>query len=234
MPTYKSRRFFLTIATIYGPAIVFLVLTLGASRYADIPIAFFSRDPTTSLNGHPLTGVQSNLGILVWWAAAAIGFFSYAVLRYRRGDATLRSFLLWSSVGTAVLTLDDFFLFHDELAVRYMKLDEKLVILGYGVLLAWHLFRFRRQILCSPYLLLLFSLSFFGLSVIVDFFQHHWPSPWRIFFEDGFKLLGIISWSAYLIRCCFQACAARHAMPETRRQFESRALANTYHRAYSQ
>ena len=212
MSAYKSRRFFLTLAVVYGPTIIFLALTLGASRYADIPMAAFSRDPAATLKAHPLTGVQSNLGVLVWWAAAAIGFFGYAVLRQRRSDATLRSFLLWSSVVTAVLALDDFFLFHDDLGPRYMKLNQNLIQLGYGALLVWHLLRFRRHILHSAYLLLLLSLAFFGSSVIIDFFQHHWSSPWRIFFEDGFKLLGIVSWSAYLIQSCFQACAARAAV----------------------
>jgi len=41
----------------------------------------------------------------------------------------------------------------------------------------------------------------------VDAFQERWSSPWRILFEDGFKLLGIVSWSSYLIRTCSRTAA---------------------------
>jgi hypothetical protein len=216
MPVDRARSFVLTLVLIYGPTSIFLALTVVFSNYGDFPTAIFSRDPTSTMKVHPLTGMQSNLGILVWWAAAAICFFGHAVLRYSHSDATLRSFLLWSGVITAVLALDDFFLVHDDLVLRYLKLSETPVLLSYTALLVWHLVRFRRHILRSSYLLLLLALMFFGLSIVVDFFQEHWLSPWRIFLEDGFKLLGIVSWSGYLIQCAFHACAARAAVLEGR------------------
>jgi len=63
-------------------------------------------------------------------------------------------------------------------------------------------------IIRSGWIFLLLAFVFFGLSLVVDLFlQNRWHSPWRIFFEDGFKLLGIVSWSCYLIQSSLQTIA---------------------------
>lgn len=107
-----------------------------------------------------ITGVLSNVGVLVWCAAAAICFYTSTILRYEEGTDEMRSFLCWSGLISSVL-------------------------------------------------LLFTGLTFFALSMFADGFQEQWASPWRIVFEDGFTLLGIVSWSSYLIRTCAHAAAAR-------------------------
>jgi len=205
MTTDKNGRSFLTSPLVYGPALGFLALTLVANQVGGVDLGLLTRDMAATLNAHPLTGVQSNLGVLVWWAAASVSFFSAAILHQRQGDGTSRSFLLWSGIVTAVLALDDFFMFHDELAPRHLRTDQNLVQLGIVALAAWHLFRFRHHILCCDTRHLLLSMVFFGASLTIDSFQESWSSPLRIFFEDGFKLLGIVSWSAYIVQCCLEA-----------------------------
>jgi hypothetical protein len=143
--------------------------------------------------------------VLVWWAASSMCFFAAIAVRRAGHDAALQEFLLWSGTITAVLTLDDLFQFHEDLAVRYLRIDDKLVVLTYGVAVLAYLVRFRRIILKSEYPLLLAGLALFGGSNVVDVaLQDRWISDWRIFVEDGLKLLGIVSWSAYLIRTALQ------------------------------
>ncbi len=64
---------------------------------------------------------------------------------------------------------------------------------------------FKKCILKTEYLILLIALGFFGLSLFIDVFQHRIQSiigNSRILFEDGFKLLGIVGWFGYFLRCC--------------------------------
>lgn len=194
-----------TLAVVHGLALLALGFAIAVSRYSDIPLAVFTRDPTTTLHGHPLTGVLSNLGVLVWFAAAAVCVFSAAVLWQRRVDRVLPLFLLFSGMFTGLLAFDDMFLFHEMAEYKLPQVGEKTVYLVYGLMALVYVIGFRKAILSSEYVPLLLAFVFLGLSVTVDTFQASWTSPWRIFFEDGFKLLGIANWSGYLIRVCFQA-----------------------------
>lgn len=212
---------FSALLIIYGPVLFVLGVTAWAKLRARVPISFFSLDATSTLDGHPLTGAQSTLGVLVWCAAAGVCFFSCAVLQRRRGNQNFRSFLLWSGVITTVLALDDMFLVHEDLARRYLSLNEEVVFLALGALLAWYLIRFRRNVRDSEYLLLLLAFVLLGSSVVVDFFQDQWSGPGRFFFEGATKLLGIATWSAYLIRTCFHALVKPAELQSERALMES-------------
>ncbi len=200
------------LTIILVPTLFVLAATQWATFQANLPPSFFSRDPTSTLNGHPLTGMQSTLGVLVWCAAAGICFFSFLVLQPTKNMKKYGGFLLMSGVISSVLALDDMFLIHEDLATRYLLLDEKVVFLAYGSLIVWYVVKYRRLILDSRYVLLVLAFSFFASSIAVDVFQNMWPSAWRIFFEDGFKLLGIATWSGYLITTCLQAVGSTVAL----------------------
>jgi hypothetical protein len=218
---------FSSLAIIYAPVLLILAVTLWARFQADVPISFFSRDPTATLDGHPLTGIQSTLGVLVWCAAAGICFFTSVVLRRVQADKRFCSFLLWSGAISSVMALDDMFLVHEDLAKRYLLLGENVVFLAYAFLLVWYVIKFRRYILDSEYLLLLLAFALFGSSIGIDFFQSQWSLPGRIFVEGALKLLGITTWSSYLIRTCFDAVAAQINLgPEPQTLLQNRAEAN--------
>lgn len=106
-----------------------------------------------------------------------------------------------------MLAFDDLFLFHEMVEYRFPRFGEKAVYLVYGLIAMGYVAGFRKVILGSEYPILLLAFVFLGLSIVIDLFQEIWPSPWRIFFEDGFKLLGIANWGGYLIRTCFRALA---------------------------
>jgi hypothetical protein len=167
-----------------------------------------SRDPLATLGGHPLTGAQSVVGILVWWGAAATGFFTWAILRRLDGEARLISFFLWSAVITALLALDDQFQFHDDLAGWLFGLRERYVTGAIVIVLAVYLVRFRQVIHQSEWLLLGLAFAFGLGSLVGDFVSQQdlmaagsqVPEPNLTYLEDTFKLLAIVSWSAYLVR----------------------------------
>jgi hypothetical protein len=196
-----------------GPALVLwtsalavLAVSAAASVWLGIQIAFFVRDPVTTLNGHPLTGVLSNVGVLLWCTAAAICFFASAVLRGRR--SALAAFFVWSAIVTTVLLLDDFFLFHDDLARRIFGLKQRHVELAYLVGVVGYLLAFRRVLFESDWGLLFVALALFAVSMGVDQIQHRWPSPWRIGVEDGAKFLGIVGWMGFFVQTAFRAIVA--------------------------
>ena len=196
-----------SLAIVYGLTLGALAIAALVSVYRNVPIAFVLRDPLATLQAHPLTGVLSNVGVLVWCAGAAICFLTHTLLREQEGKEEMQAFLLWSGLITSMLLLDDFFQFHDGLIPMYLGKGEDPVYLGYALITAWYLVRFRRVILASTWGVLFTALTFFALSLAVDALQDSWSSPWRILFEDGFKLLGIVSWSSYLIRTCVRAIA---------------------------
>jgi hypothetical protein len=214
--TVRSSRIRVRVSiftVIYGPALILMAFSVLASVLTDISLTFFLSDPATTLGEHPVVGLQSNIGVSMWCATAAICLFSGAIVRFTPRAKSLSVFLLYGGVLTSVLFFDDFFLIHEDLASRYLSVDEKIILVGYG-LAALYLVRFRDHILDSDYLFLLIALLFLGLSALTDilhqFFYDQWNGSWVVFFEEGFKLLGIVSWTGYWVRTCFRAivCAS--------------------------
>ena len=201
------------VAILIVPLLV-LVAAILAHVFGDVPFTVITRDPMATMVGDPLTGAQSVVGVGIWWLAAGICLFAYAVASRAGVPPETRSLLLWSGLLTAVLVLDDAFMFHDDLASRIFGLRERYVMLAYGVLLAAYLLRFRRVILRTEWLLLAGALAFFASSIGLDFYDQNncldFVTPtetcdWIMFVEDSLKLLGIVFWSAWLIRISYLA-----------------------------
>lgn len=192
------------IVAVYGAVTVFLGITVIANQVAGIPFDFFSRDPLSTANVHPLTGIQSTLGALIWICTAGICLFTSAVLRSRKNPDSVSLFFLWSGLITLLLTFDDLFLIREDLAYRYLEIGQKTVFAIYIFLIARYIFRFRKTIPHSDHFIFILALLLFGISEGMEFIAHSWISPWRIFVEEGLKLFAIVSWSVYLIRECFR------------------------------
>ncbi|NKB88807.1 MAG: hypothetical protein GKS06_11370 [Acidobacteria bacterium] len=78
---------------------------------AGVPFDVLIRDVTQVAGLPPVTGALSQLGLLLWAAAAAICFF-VAGINWTANPA-VRRFLVASAVFTTVLALDDTFLWHE-------------------------------------------------------------------------------------------------------------------------
>lgn len=200
----QFRELLPIIGAIYAPILLLFAIIGLQTR---IPIRHLTRD-TLAIVGKPFYfGAISNLGILLWCSAAAICLFSFALLyefTLRSQYRHLQQFFFFSGCITSILLFDDLFLVHEEVFPNYLNLSENLVILAYGAVFALYLIKFRRMILKTDFLLLITALGFFGLSIGFDLLV---PSNWldwesELFLEDGFKLLGIVSWLAYFWRVC--------------------------------
>ena len=202
--TIKLLRYLLVL---YLLPLLFLLGVVVANLTVDIPIHRIFRDPATVAEINPFIGVASNLGVILWSASAAICLFSSAIFKYSQGKRRFSSFLFWGGLITSLLLFDDFFLLHETIDTLDFDVSESVVFIGYAGMIFFWMIAFKGCILKTEYFILLIALVFFGLSLFIDKFQFFIESyiggGSRIFLEDGFKLLGIVGWFGYFMRCCF-------------------------------
>ena len=189
----------------FVPTVLTLVVLAAISEMYAVPMADITRDMAQIGGIHPLSGILSNLGIILWCATAATCLFSALVLRSGPSDAYY--FLLSSAGLSAALLIDDFFAVHDFLAERYLHIDEKVVIAALGVATVVLLVAFRPTIILKThYRLLLLAPGFFAISVGADAFDDRlWRlGQWQYLLEDGAKWLGIAGWCSYYVVTSYQ------------------------------
>lgn len=190
----------------YGPFVLLLAAVAAvaaACLLTGLPASGFMREPQT-IAGLPWhAGLCSNLTALLWCAAAASALLGWVVLRERQDQKGRGAFLLHFGALTLALMLDDIFLLHEHVYTWYLGVPEKAVFAAY---LAASLYGFRAHaaaIRATEIRLLASAFVFLGLSLFIDAFQYRLEEKlglWRIFFEDGFKLLGAAGWLGWLSR----------------------------------
>ncbi len=184
---------------LYIPILILLCLVIYAASKTHIPIANFTRDPAAVANMQPFTGIISNLGILGWCSTATVCFCSSIIARRRVGGQFLASFFFSSGVITSILLLDDLFLFHETVIPDLLLIRQEMIYAIYFFMILYYLIKFRKSIYNTDFLLLFTAFFFFGLSILIDLS----PLTEAYILEDGFKLLGITTWAAYMMRSCF-------------------------------
>ena len=107
-----------------APSLSVLLVVVAASLFLQVRMPNMTRDVTAIANIHPLSGVLSNLGVLLWCTAAAVCGFASFFLRHAQPRSPSR-FLLSSSLLSVYLMLDDLFQLHENLLPRYLGLSEK-------------------------------------------------------------------------------------------------------------
>ncbi len=137
------------------------------------------------------SGAVSNLGIVLWAAAAAVAAFAAWLSR----DPHTRRFFAATGAFTTLLMVDDLFMLHEE-ALPLFGMPEPVV---YGVYLviagAYGLFFFRRILSARAALAIIAALAM-AASVIEDQTKILWPI--HDFVEDGAKLGGIYCWFLFV------------------------------------
>lgn len=199
----------------YVPSIVILVIMALVSTFFHVGFAVMTRDVAAIANIHPLSGILSNLGIILWCVAASICFFAAMVLRTAK-HRHIGWFLFSSALLSTYLLLDDFFLFHEELARRYLGLDEKVVLATLGIAVSVYLVTFRGIILRTNFGVLLQAIGFLATSVVIDTVYDMGllqPDNWKHFFEDGAKWLGIASWCSYYVHTSYLLLLSAFGLP---------------------
>lgn len=188
------------------PAGSLLVVVAVLGVVFEMDVSKLMRDPGVIIGFHPLTGVVSNLGVLVWSGATWICLFSAVVARVRHMDEAF-AFTLCAGLLSLYLTFDDLFMLHDDLLQRYLGVSENLLYVVLGMATLAFLIRFRRFILRTDFGFLLLALGCLGLSIFVDsvvllFVDRYYGLVNTA--EDCFKWLGITFWCCYYARTCYQ------------------------------
>jgi hypothetical protein len=192
------------------PAATLLIAVAIAGFFYGVDVAKLLHDPAAIAGINPLIGVVSNLGVLLWAAAAFVCLFSAALMR-RRGPHDAFAFALCAGLLSAYLMLDDLFMFHENLVEHYIGMSEDGLYACLGVATLVFLFRFRAFILHSDFGYLLLALGFLATSVFIDtvvdyalpVFADKFPILEDIA-EDGSKWIGIAFWACYYLRTCYQ------------------------------
>ena len=198
----QFKRLLLVFAFVFIPIIVLLVI-LSLQTFVSFP--YFSLDPILLIeDGKPYFGFLSYVGILLWCSTASVCLYSSLILKKYKSESEWIKFLLASGLITTMMLVDDLFLFHEYIP-NYIPINEKIIFSIYGIIIIIFLIRFWRIILNNTkYLLLLASFIFFALSMATDVF-HDDKLAFHYSFEDGFKLLGIVSWFIYFTGTSFNS-----------------------------
>jgi hypothetical protein len=165
---------------------------LAGVRFSDL-----TRDASEVIGFPFFVGALSQLGILAWGSAAAISIFAACQPGSGEDAPERRRFLMSSAAVTGWLALDDLLMLHEIVIPSALGLRQRYVLLIYVVGMLAFLFRFRRAILRTEYVLLVAALALFGVSCAADALQSPNPSRIHHYLEDGAKLLGIALWTMY-------------------------------------
>ena len=184
MIKFPVRLFFYSIL----PFSIIYILILYISNLYEIKLSLVIRDLAQTC-GYPIgVGMISNIGILLWGAAAAISLFVSSVEKVDRETSKL---LLLGGLFSTLLCIDDFFLLHD----RYIGPD--FLNATYLIITVFLIFKFRKVLINIGLFTLVISILFLGLSVFFDgviqqlFIKNY---EYTQLVEEGFKFLGIACW----------------------------------------
>ena len=174
------------------PALLVYVASLSLSGLAGIKGQLVLRDLAQTCGTPAGVGLLSNLGYLLWLAAAAVALFTaYSGQPGVRG----KQYELLACGGwfSFILCIDDMFLLHD----RYV--GQTFFYVVYMVFAALIATRYRRQLMASRGELFLLAVALLGASIGIDQFQRDLPFKYETvqLVEEGAKFLGIATWVLY-------------------------------------
>ncbi|KGF96777.1 hypothetical protein EU96_1413 [Prochlorococcus marinus str. MIT 9302] len=184
MIKFPIKLFYISIL----PSAILYIVTLYISNIYNIKLSLVVRDLAQTC-GYPIgVGMISNIGILLWGAAASICLFTTFSQEINSDSSKL---LLLGGVFSGLLCIDDFFLLHD----RYLGPD--FLNLTYLSISIFLFVRFRKILKRIGLFNLVISILFLGLSIFFDgviqqIFNQSYDLTQLI--EEGFKFLGIACW----------------------------------------
>lgn len=186
-------------------ALVLFLVAMISSVY-HVPFYKLTSDPAAIGGIPPLFGALSNLGVILWCAAATSCALAAMTLR-NLGTKKLYLYLFYSFLLSSFLLFDDLFQFHEDLSVS-IGLNQKVIYVLLGIAIVAYLVYFRKILLQTNFIPFLIGLSFLGLSILADTIIYKifggQLGDWLYFLEDGAKWIGIVFWSYYFITTSFQ------------------------------
>ena len=191
------------------PALTVYVAALGLSDLAGIDSQKVLRDLAQTCSTPAGVGLLSNLGYLLWLAAAAVALFTaYGRLPGIKGKQ--KELLACGGWFSLILCIDDMFLLHD----RYIGPTFLYVVyILFSVLIAT---RYRKQLIAYKGEIFLLAVALLGTSIAIDLLQpveRNQPDLYMFsqLIEEGSKFLGIGTW--VLFWCQASSLSIRTARP---------------------
>ncbi|MGK7907880.1 MAG: hypothetical protein AB4040_11755 [Synechococcus sp.] len=191
----KSIRFSICLNLLISAILIGIVLLLHAETGTSF--GGLTRDVTAIGRVPAYSGFLSQIGIFIWAAAAGVCMFSAKLISRFPDSLRLKPFFFVSGLLTLLLGLDDLFQLH-EWFFPHIGIPQKIVLITYVGLILGYVTKFFSTILKTDYILLGMSLVFFCGSLVLDVLLV--PSDMSLLFEDGAKLIGIVSWLSYFSR----------------------------------
>lgn len=159
-----------------------------------VPISTLLRDPAAVGDLPWYTGVLSTVGVMLWAAAAAIGWFAWWLARPEGGR------LVWAlAVSSTALAADDALLIHEGTA-DVLGLSEEVLLGALGAAVVGLLaFGWREIVSHDARLLLVMAVG----ALAVSLYQDQAGSlglptlPGGVIAEDLAKFVGILAWLAF-------------------------------------
>ncbi|MGB3391602.1 MAG: hypothetical protein WBA88_26915 [Pseudaminobacter sp.] len=194
------RWFFLILAI--NLALVGILVLLD--RKYGVDYWHLVRDPNAIAGQPAYYGFYSNLGILLWAAAASTALFAASCLR-RSGSADRRIRPLFlGGLFCAVACLDDFFMVHEHSYL--IGIPEIVTMAGYAAFLLAFVAAVLPIAHFTKWILLAASLACLALSTLVD--MADLTISGAVLIEEAFKFFGIAFLAAYLVSLSFSALAS--------------------------
>ena len=200
----KSGQFKAVNFVFFG--IYFVVFAMLATAWLQSNVSFdvLFRDTFAVASVPVYYGLFSNLGIFLWLSAAAIMFFSASILFVIGKPNKYRNFLLSFGSITLFLAMDDFFMLHERVFPRFLRISEKIIFIAYGIIVLYSIFRYRNIIFHNNFKIFFTAVLCLFLSIAVDQIINSddflLKANDTYFFEDSFKLIGIVTWCFYFIK----------------------------------
>jgi hypothetical protein len=171
---------------------------LGAAQIAlntrQVDMGVLTRDVAAQAGVKWYTGFFSNLGLMIWGGAVALGTFGWWTLRRVPATRALSTALGCYAALSAFLGLDDMAQLHEEVIPDHLGIPEKGVYVAEALMFLAFLVLNRATLLRHAPVILAAALAGFGLSVGADVMDKIWSLP--VVIEDGAKLVGICCWVA--------------------------------------
>lgn len=199
---------------IYAGAVAVLAAIGYWSATHGLPPYLLTRDPAAIHGTSAFLGALSNLGVLLWAAAASVMLFTAGLLGSQPRAAEARAFLAKAGVFSAWLLLDDLFMLHERSLPDRFGVSQPLLLAIYVGIAILLLARHRELIARTDFRPLAFACGFFACSATLDQGPgdwHEWPS--LVLVEDGAKLLGTLSWLVYFAATARAAALGRLSDP---------------------
>jgi hypothetical protein len=166
-------------------------LTVNAKH---VDMGVLTRDVAAQADLKWYTGFFSNLGLMLWGAAAALGAFGWWHLRRSAATRALATALGGYAALSAFLGLDDMAQLHEEVIPGHLGLSERYVFFAEALMFLAFLVLNRSLLVRLVPVILVAALAGFGISLGADLLDRVWELP--IVIEDGAKLIGICCWVA--------------------------------------